>query len=122
MKAVIIVAAAALALGACGGIVENAEQLREQAKAAVDEQKLAETMGSAVDTEALEALARATVDGAVSDAVGEVLPAEELAIARAVIDEKALADGLGEAVNGEVLTSTLDAAMRDKTEEPPSGR
>lgn len=117
-----IIVAAALSLGACGSVGESAAELRETAKAAVDEHKLVETAGSAVDTQALEALARAGVDGAVKNAIGEALPAEELAVARAIIDEQAIARGLDEAVNGHVLTSRFEEALGGEPEVPAEAR
>ncbi len=105
-KKMIFAAAAALALSGCGLEAQQADELRSKAAAAVNERGVLEAVGSAVDRQAAEDLAR----GAVKDAVREAIPSKELGLVAAIVDEEALVNGLDRAVDGEALKGAARAA------------
>ena len=107
MKRTIFVAGAALALAACGNMVETASELQGKAGAAVEERAVAEAVVSAVDEKAVQNM----VEGAAGDALREALPTGDIAALRAVIDEGALITGLDQAVDGEALGSAVRNAV-----------
>lgn len=120
MQKMVLIAAAALAVTACGNVAEKTEELRSEAGAAIDEQALAEAVGSAVDEKAVEGLVRGAVDGAVKEAIGEALPTAEIEAVGAVVDEEALARGLDEAVDGQALGSAVRGAIEGAGEPDPA--
>lgn len=107
MKKMIFVTAAAFALAACGDAAEQAEELRSKADAAIEGQGVVDAITSAVDEEAVKSMA----EGAVRQALGDALPAEEIAAVGAVIDEEALITGIDRAVDGEALRGAVREAV-----------
>jgi hypothetical protein len=92
---------AALALAACGsGTEEAVEAVKQEAAAAAEQSGALRALDTAIDEQALEGLARGVIDGAVNQAIGEVLPAEEMATVRAVVDEEAIANSLRSSLEG----------------------
>lgn len=122
MQKMVLMAAAALALAACDNVAQNAEELRSDAGAAIDEQALARAVGSAVDEKAVEGLVRGAVDGAVKEAVREALPMAEIEAVGAVVDEEALARELDEAVDGKALGSAVRGVLEGAAEEQDPAR
>ncbi len=120
MKYMIILAAAALTLSACGSATDRAHELRGEVAAAIDEQALAKAVGSAVDEKAIQDVVHGAVDSAVSDAVREALPTAEIAAVKAVIDEEALTKGVDEAINGQALKSAVRDAVGEAAERSSS--
>lgn len=83
-----LVSVAAFALAACGSAPEETlEAVKQEAGAVAAESRV---------VEALEGLARGAIDGAVNEAIGEVVPAESIATVRAIVDEEAIAKSLNE--------------------------
>lgn len=114
MKNLIFVAGAALALVACSDGAEQAEELRSKADAAVDGQGVVAAVASAVDEEAIKAMA----NGAARQALGDLLPSEEMAAVSAVIDEEALITGLDNAVDGAALRGAVREAVKGAAGAP----
>ena len=112
MKKIILSAAAALALAACGNGTIGDQALHNTVGAAIDEKALAEAVDQSIDRKAVEDLAR----GAVAGAVQEAIPAEVRAVG-AVVDEKALARGLDRAVDGNALGEAIQGVI-DVREKP----
>lgn len=118
-RKMIFVAGAALALAACGDAAKQAEELRSKADAAIEGQGVVDAVASAVDEEAIKGMAQ----GAVRQALGEALPAEEMAAVGAVIDEGALITGVDKAVDGEALRGAVREAVNgaaDRVTQPPA--
>ena len=111
MKKIILSAAGALALAACGS--GNDQTLHNDVDAAIDEQALVSAVNQSIDLKAAEGLAH----GAVAGAVREAIPPELRAVG-AVIDEKALVRGVDQAVDGKALGNTIQGAIKG-VEEPP---
>jgi hypothetical protein len=105
MKKIILTAAAAFTLAACGNL-ELGDQALGNAAAAIDEGALAEAVNQSIDRTAVEGVAR----GAVAGAVQEAIPAELRAVG-AVVDEKAFARGVDQAIDGEALGAAVEAAI-----------
>jgi hypothetical protein len=115
MKKIILSAAGALALAACGGSGSIDDQtLQNTLGAAIDEEALAGAVNQSIDRKAVEDIARGAVAGAVQDAI----PAEVRAVG-AVIDEKALASGIDQAVDGNALGEAIQGVI--KGVEKPAG-
>lgn len=108
MKKFVFVAFAAFALSACGEAAEQAEKLRSKADAAIEGQGVVDAVASALDDEAIKGMA----NGAVRQALSDVLPTEEMAVVGAVIDEEALITGLDKAVDGEALRGTVREVVK----------
>lgn len=106
MKKIILSAAAAFALAACGDARLGDHALTNAAAAAVDEGALVEAVNRSVDRKAVEGLARGAVEGAVREAI----PAEVRAVG-AVVDEAALARGVGQAVDGNALGAAVEGVL-----------
>jgi hypothetical protein len=105
------VSVAALALAACGsGAEETIDAVKQEASAPAEQSQTLHALDTAIDEQALEGLARGAIDGAVNQAIGEVLPAEEIATVRAVVDEEAIAKSLRS-----TLESATDARTREET-------
>ena len=122
MKRFIFLAVAAIGLAACGEASETAESLQSQASAAIDESALVGALGLAVDEQAVEDLARGAIDGAVNDAIREVVPAEEMAVLGAIVDEEALAKSLDGAIDGQALGGAVKRAIDRVTAEADLAR
>lgn len=108
MKKIILAAAAAFALAACGN-VGLGDQALTNAAVAIDEKALAEAVNQSIDRTALEGVAR----GAVAGAVQEAIPAEIRAVG-AVVDEKALARGVDRAIDGEALGAAVEGVLEGR--------
>jgi hypothetical protein len=106
MKKIMLVAAGALALSACGDGGLSVEAMQNSAAEAIDEKALLGAVNRSIDRKAVEDLAR----GAVAGAVQEAIP-PEVRLAGAVIDEKALLEGVDRAVDGQALGDTLKGAI-----------
>jgi hypothetical protein len=106
MRKIILPAAAAFALAACGN-VGLGDQALTNAAAVVDEGALVEAVNQSIDREAVEGIAR----GAVAGAVREAIPAEVRAVG-AVVDEKALARGVDQAIDGNALGAAVEGVIR----------
>ena len=92
-----LVSVAAFALAACGSAPEETlEAVKQEAGAVAAESRVVEALDTAIDEKALEGLARGAIDGAVNEAIGEVVPAEGIATVRAIVDEEAIAKSLNE--------------------------
>jgi hypothetical protein len=92
-----LVSVAAFALAACGSVPEETlEAVKQEAGAVAAESRVVEALDTAIDEKALEGLARGAIDGAVNEAIGEVVPAEGIATVRAIVDEEAIAKSLNE--------------------------
>ncbi len=92
-----LVSTAALALAACGSAAEETlDAVKQEAGAVAAESRVVEALDTAIDEKALEGLARGAIDGAVNEAIGEVVPAEGIATVRAIVDEEAIAKSLNE--------------------------
>jgi hypothetical protein len=92
-----LVSTAALALAACGSAPEETlEAVKQEAGAVAAESRVVEALDTAIDEKALEGLARGAIDGAVNEAIAEVVPAEGIATVRAIVDEEAIAKSLNE--------------------------
>lgn len=113
MKHIIFVAAAAVALAACGDATEQAAELHSKADAAIEGQAVADALVSAVDREAIKGMAH----GAAKEALREALPAQEMAAMGAVIDEEALVTGLDKAVDGNALGGAVRGAIDGATQQ-----
>ena len=122
MMKTLFAAGAALALAACGGSESGPREVQSDAGAAIDERALADAVTSAVDREAIERLARDAVEGAVTQALHEALPAAELAAVGTVIDEEALARGVDKAIDGKVLHSAVRGAIQGPVEDSNAPR
>ncbi|RYG30874.1 MAG: hypothetical protein EON93_13970 [Burkholderiales bacterium] len=84
--------AAAAGLAACGsGSEDTLEAVKQEARAAAQESRVAEALDTVIDEQAVEGMARGAINGAVNDAIADILPAEEMATVRAVVDEEAIA-------------------------------
>lgn len=105
-KKIILSAAAAFALAACGGAGPGDQALTDAA-AAIDEGALAEAVNQSVDRKAVEGVAR----GAVAGAVREAIPAEVRA-AGALVDEQALARGVDRAIDGNALGAAVEGVIK----------
>jgi hypothetical protein len=105
MKKIILSAAAAFALAACGS-VEVGDQALSNAAAAIDEGALAAAVNQSIDRTAIEGMAR----GAVAGAVQEAIPAEVRAVG-AVVNEEALVGGIDRAVDGNKLGAAVEAVI-----------
>lgn len=112
MKKIILPAALAFALTACGNSVGDEAQ-RNGAADAIDEKALLEAVNSSIDRNAVEGLAR----GAISGAVQEAIP-PEIQAAGAVVDEKALAQGVDQAIDGKALGTAAESAIRGVEDRP----
>lgn len=108
VKKFVFMAISAFVLSACGDAAEQAEKLRSKADAAIEGQGLVDAVASAVDEEAIKGMA----NGAARQALGDVLPAEEMAAVGAVIDEEALISGLDKAVDGEALRGAVREVVK----------
>lgn len=107
MKKIILSAAGALVLAACGSGTPTEPALHDRIGSAVDEAALAGAVSQSIDRKAVEGLAR----GAVAGAVQETIPAELRAVG-AVVDEKELLKGIDQAVDGELLGGAIQEAIR----------
>jgi hypothetical protein len=114
MKKIILAAAGALVLVACGSGTPNEPALHDRIGSAVDEAALAGAVSQSIDRKALEDVARDAVVGAVREAV----PAEIQAVG-SVVDEKKLLKGIGQAVDEELLGGAVQGAIMgaDKSAE-----
>jgi hypothetical protein len=114
MLKIIISAAGAIALAACGTGADRADQLAldNGLRTVIDEKALGEAVNQSIDREAVKDLAR----GAVAGAVQEVIPAEVRAVG-GVIDEEALARGIDKAVDGNALKDAVDGAVRSSEKQ-----
>jgi hypothetical protein len=117
MSKIILSAAAALTLAACGtgGGSVDPQAVQNGLGAAIDEKALMGALNQSIDRKAVEGMAR----GAVAGAVQEAIPAEVRA-AGAVIDEQALAKGIDRAVDGNALGAAALNAF--KGIEKPAGQ
>jgi hypothetical protein len=108
MKNVILLAAGALALAACGVDDDGLDQraLGDRLRAAIDEKALAGAVSQSIDRKPVDEIARGTL----AEAVQEAIPAEVRAVG-AVVDEQALASGIGGAIDGEVLGQAVHGAF-----------
>lgn len=106
---IVIVAAAALALAACGETQDSPDSLEAKADAAIDGKGVADAIRASVDEQAIEGAIR----GAASDAIREAIPADELGVIGTVIDEEALVSGIDNAVDGKALTGAVTGAVTD---------
>ncbi len=106
MNKIILLAAGALALSACGEGAINVGELQNVAAGAVDEAALVSAVNQSIDRQAVEGIAR----GAVAGAVQEAIPAEVRAVG-AVIDEKALVQGVDRAIDGNALGAAVTGAI-----------
>lgn len=106
MRKIILPAALAFALTACGNSVGDEAQ-RNGAAEAIDEKALLEAVNSSIDRNAVEGLAR----GAISGAVQEAIP-PEIRAAGVVVDEKALAKGIDQAIDGKALGAAAENAAK----------
>jgi hypothetical protein len=113
MLKIILFAAGALALAACGTGEDSADQLAldNGLRAVIDERALAEAVNHSIDREAVKDLARGAVAGAVAGAVQDGIPAEVRAVG-AVVNEEALVSGIDQAVIVNALSEAAHGAVR----------
>lgn len=106
MKKIILIAAAALALPACGSVGSSVETLGNTAAKAVDGKALISAVNQSIDRQAVEGLARNAVAGAVQEAI----PPEVRAVG-AVVNEQALVSGVDRAIDVKVLEGAMQEAV-----------
>lgn len=96
---------AAALLAGCSTAPDAADEAAAAGtKAAVDGGGVVDAFRSAVDEEAVKAMA----EGAAKQAIRDAIPVEQLGVVGAVVDEQALMEGLDKAVDGSAIGASVD--------------
>lgn len=115
MKKLMLFAAVALAIAACGPVPEHEVELGNALIGAPSAMEFPQALDAAVDEQALGSalfgVAKDAAKGAAQEAVRESLPTSELAVIGAAVDERGLVNAVDQAVDGQaVLRAVEDAA------------